>query len=123
MMDVVIRNHALDIRYSQDVWRLRRQVDGSFLLHVGPDRIVRTRRVVLAVGVMGKPRKPDYPIPPAPRSRVHFSTTEPWCSVLRPVQPSCDGSITPWGAPSRLSRTPKRGQSVWTFSPGRSIRS
>ncbi|MEW6775876.1 MAG: NAD(P)-binding domain-containing protein [Bdellovibrionota bacterium] len=74
-MEEYIQKYNVQIRYKQDVWQIKRADDGSFNINVGPKEIIKSRTVVLAIGVMGRPNKPSYPIPPALKGRIHFDLT------------------------------------------------
>ncbi len=74
-MEDYIQKYNVQIRYNQEVWHIKRGDDGGFLLSVGAKDTIRSKTVVIAIGVMGRPNKPNYPIPPAVKDRVHFDLT------------------------------------------------
>ena len=75
-MQNYIAQHNVEIRYKQEVWQIVRGEDGWFNVAVGPDKVIHTKTVVIAIGVMGKPNKPDYKIPAPIKDRVHYSVTD-----------------------------------------------
>lgn len=75
-MENYISKYDVDIRYKQEVWHIEREKDGHFTVSVGADEKIRTKTVVIAIGVMGRPNKPSYKIPSGIKDRVHYSVTE-----------------------------------------------
>ena len=70
-MDDTIERYKLDIRYSSEVSSIRLVEDGSFVVTSGGVPL-SSAAVVIAIGVMGRPNKPDYKIPASLRACVHF---------------------------------------------------
>ncbi len=70
-MEAYIRDYELDIRYRSEVNAVQK-ADGVYRLRVGSDWVLEAPIVVVAIGIFGKPRKPDYPIPKEIRERVFF---------------------------------------------------
>lgn len=75
-MEQYISKYNIDIRYKQEVWHIEREEDGWFTVSVGTEDRIRTKTVVIAIGVMGRPNKPEYKIPSGVKDRVHYSVTE-----------------------------------------------
>jgi len=71
-MNDFIERYQVDIRYRQEVGGIERRPDGLFHMDVC-GRSMRAHTVVLAIGVMGRPNRPDYRIPRQLMPRVHFN--------------------------------------------------
>jgi thioredoxin reductase (NADPH) len=73
-LDQAILKHQLDVHYGEGVQAIRSLPGGGFEL-----RSVRgsyeARVCAIAIGVLGRPNKPDYKVPPGSRKRVHFDVT------------------------------------------------
>jgi thioredoxin reductase (NADPH) len=73
-LDQAIEKNALEVRYKETAWKLEKLEDGSF--KVSTDRSeYKTKTCIIAIGMMGKPNKPDYKIPSGVRDKVHFDIT------------------------------------------------
>jgi thioredoxin reductase (NADPH) len=70
-LEAFVQRYDLDIRYNQEVQRITRTSDG-FETWTPEGLSYRSRVVVIAVGIFGRPNRPDYAIPPGLRGRVHF---------------------------------------------------
>jgi len=64
------------IRYNTEVTAVRPQSDGSFLVEDANGAAYHTRTVVIAIGVYGRPNRPDYPIPASLKGHIHFDLTQ-----------------------------------------------
>ena len=73
-LDRAIRDHELAVRYREAVTAIAKQADGTFLVRTEKGTH-RTRVCVIAIGILGKPNRPDYKIPPKVRARTHFDVT------------------------------------------------
>jgi thioredoxin reductase (NADPH) len=56
------------------VQTIRPVADGSFFVDTS-NGSYRTRRCVIAIGILDKPNKPDYPVPFTLKGCVHFDIT------------------------------------------------
>lgn len=73
-LDQAIDKNKLTVKYTETVWKLEKCEDGFF--NVSTDKgEYRTKTCIIAIGMMGKPNKPDYKIPSEIRDRVHFDIT------------------------------------------------
>jgi thioredoxin reductase (NADPH) len=73
-LDRAIRDSGARVRYREEVHRIGSEPDGR--LHVASSGgICRSRVVVIAIGILGRPNKPSYPIPRALRGKVLFDVT------------------------------------------------
>lgn len=73
-LDRAIEQHGLVVHYNEAVHAIRPLPDGNFVVETSAGSY-ETRRCVIAIGILDKPNKPDYPIPPALKNRVHFDIT------------------------------------------------
>jgi thioredoxin reductase (NADPH) len=73
--DEVLQNHSVELRSNTEVQKIVKGDDGIFDVMV-PGGSVRARYVVVTIGRMGKPNKPDYKIPPAIRKKVNYTLDE-----------------------------------------------
>ena len=70
--DEVLENHSVELRTGVEVQKIVRGEDGFFDVMI-PGGSVRARYVVVTIGRMGKPNKPDYKIPPTIRKKVNYT--------------------------------------------------
>jgi thioredoxin reductase (NADPH) len=66
LMDAVIEQHQIPIEFNTEVWSVTPQSSGGFLVKTS-QKTLETKCVLVAIGKMGKPNQPDYPIPTALR--------------------------------------------------------
>ncbi|MEF3191996.1 MAG: NAD(P)-binding domain-containing protein [Campylobacterales bacterium] len=69
--DQLLATHAIEAHFNEEVEKVLRTQDG--LKVITPRGHYRGNNVIVAIGRMGKPNKPSYPIPPSVRSRVHYN--------------------------------------------------
>lgn len=72
-IDDAIERNGIRVRYQALVHSIERVSEG-FVLQVGDEQIA-ARVCVIAIGILGRPNKPDYAIPRAVKERVHFDVT------------------------------------------------
>ena len=70
--DEVIAHHSVELRTHSEVQKIVKKDDHFEVQITGKDP-VKGRFVVVTIGRMGKPNKPDYKIPPSIRKRVNFT--------------------------------------------------
>jgi len=76
-LDSAIRDSGVEVRYREDVHRIAREPDGRFRVE-SSGGVCRSRIVVIAIGVLGRPAKPSYPIPASLKGKIFFDiTSEP----------------------------------------------
>jgi thioredoxin reductase (NADPH) len=77
-IDHLLEVHRFPIIYDATVDSVRRDDDGLFTVSTTQGQSYRARCVVLAIGRMGRPNRPDFfaEIPPAARKRVHFDVSK-----------------------------------------------
>jgi thioredoxin reductase (NADPH) len=73
-LDRVIRESEVEVRYGAEVHRVAVETDGRLRVESAAEGY-RARVVVIAIGILGRPRKPSYPIPRALKTKVHFDVT------------------------------------------------
>jgi thioredoxin reductase (NADPH) len=74
-LDRAILDHDVQVRYSETVYRIH-QHEGRQLFTVMTDRgEYETPVVAIAIGILGRPNKPAYPLPNSLRSRLLFEIT------------------------------------------------
>lgn len=70
--DGVLEVHSVKLQTQTEVQKIVRGEDGIFDVMV-PGGSIRAHYVVVTIGRMGKPNKPDYKIPPALRKQVNYT--------------------------------------------------
>lgn len=73
-LDQAIENNQLQVKYNETVWKLEQNPEGGFFVSTDKGEY-KAKTCVIAIGMMGKPNKPDYKIPSDVRDRVHFDIT------------------------------------------------
>ena len=73
-LDRVIRESAVEVRYGAEVHKVSVEPDRRLLVEAVTVSY-RARVVVIAIGILGRPQKPSYPIPREVKTRVHFDVT------------------------------------------------
>ncbi len=71
-LESFVRQYELPIQSDTEVESIRRGEDGLFQVRDTKGRSHSARTVVIAIGVYGRPNKPDYAIPSSLRGHVHF---------------------------------------------------
>lgn len=74
-LDKAIEDHKLNVHYNETVSEIiKSEKDNSF--RVGTDKnTYHARIVVIAVGILGKPNKPDYKVPVEIKDKILFDIT------------------------------------------------
>jgi thioredoxin reductase (NADPH) len=73
--DEILEYHSVELRTHVEVSSIKKvqnQDDYYFEVYVAGDKVV-AKNVVVTIGRMGKPNKPDYKIPPSIRKRVAYT--------------------------------------------------
>jgi thioredoxin reductase (NADPH) len=73
-LDRAIRDSGAEVRYREEVHRIGRERGGGFHV-ISSGGSYRARVVIIAIGILGRPQKPDYPIPPAAKKLVRYDVT------------------------------------------------
>jgi len=72
-LDRAIEGNGLVVRYGESVGAIRPR--GGFFLIETPAATYRSKTCAVAIGILGRPRKPDWPIPFALKARITFDIT------------------------------------------------
>jgi thioredoxin reductase (NADPH) len=73
-IDRVIEQNQLNVHYKEAVTAIRPLEGGGFTVETNA-AAYQTLRCVIAIGILDKPNKPEYKIPPALSKRVHYDIT------------------------------------------------
>lgn len=73
-LDQAIENHRLKVHYQEEAFSLHKDAQGVFHLETNKGKY-QTRICVIAIGVLGRPNRPDYPIPAELKKQVSFDVT------------------------------------------------
>lgn len=72
-LDQAIASNGLDVHYNEPVGAIRPR-EGFFLVETAA-ATYRAKTCAIAIGILGRPRKPDWPIPSALKARITFDIT------------------------------------------------
>lgn len=75
-LDRFVHEFNLPIAFETEVTGIRQQEDGFFLVEDNHGQRYLARTVVIAIGVYGRPNKPDFPVPTTLKGHVHFDLTQ-----------------------------------------------
>lgn len=74
-LDEAISTHRFAVRYGETVHRIAKD-DAQQIFTVDTDKgSYQSRVVAVAIGILGKPNKPEYPLPAKLKNRIHFDVT------------------------------------------------
>jgi thioredoxin reductase (NADPH) len=74
-LDKTIETRQLNVNYNEVVYKIHHGKDeNKFIVSTDKD-IYKSKIVVIAVGILGKPNKPEYKIPASLNSFIHFDVT------------------------------------------------
>jgi len=74
LLDQAIDSYKINVHYKETVYKIDKQQDGTFI--IGSDKgEYPSKTCVIAIGMMGKPNKPDWKIPADLRKDVVFDIT------------------------------------------------
>ncbi|MBI3132715.1 MAG: NAD(P)-binding domain-containing protein [Acidobacteria bacterium] len=71
-LDAFVAQYDLPIQYATEVERIDTLEGGGFRVRDTRGDEFLTRTIVIAIGVFGRPNKPDYPLPGSLKGHVHF---------------------------------------------------
>lgn len=74
-LDRTLRQYAIRVRYEETVSRIFRHAPDQRFTVTTDRGDYDTKTVVIAIGILGKPNKPDYPLPRSLKSRLLFDVT------------------------------------------------
>ena len=70
-IDRAIEQYQISVHYDETVNAIRPLPETGFAVETSKARY-ETRRCVIAIGILDKPNKPEYRIPPALNKRIHY---------------------------------------------------
>jgi thioredoxin reductase (NADPH) len=73
-LDRAIRESGVRVRYREEVHRIGTEGGGVLRVETGSD-VLRARVVVIAIGILGRPNRPSYPVPRSVSRFVLFDVT------------------------------------------------
>lgn len=73
-LDKAILDNKLNVHYSETVWKLHQNADKTFIVYTEKAEY-HTKTVTIAIGILGKPNKPDYKIPISLKNKALFDVT------------------------------------------------
>ncbi len=74
-LDETIRRNAIHVRYAETVTTIHKEPRAQRFVIATDKGAYDAKVVVIAIGILGKPNKPDYRIPPSLRDRVLYDIT------------------------------------------------
>lgn len=74
-LDKAIKDNNLNVRYNETVYKIHRNENETFTVYTDKGKY-NSKIVVVAIGILGKPNKPDYKIPHSLSDRIFFEITE-----------------------------------------------
>lgn len=73
-LDKAILDNGLTVRYGETVWKLHQNKDKTFVVYTDKGTY-ESKIVTIAIGILGKPNKPEYKIPTLLRDKALFDIT------------------------------------------------
>jgi thioredoxin reductase (NADPH) len=73
-IDRVIEQCELQVHYKEAVTTIRPLAEGGFVVETSGG-VYQTGRCIIAIGILDKPNKPEYRIPPTLTKRIHYDIT------------------------------------------------
>lgn len=74
-LDKAIENHKLNVHYQENVYKIHQEKSEQKFVIYTDKNVYEAKVVVIAVGILGKPNKPDYKIPATLNEKVLFDVT------------------------------------------------
>ena len=74
-LDRSLQDYGIRVQYSETVYRIDRHEETQGFTVYTDRGIYDSRVVVIAIGILGKPNKPEYPMPRTLRQRLLFDVT------------------------------------------------
>ena len=71
-LDQAILDHDVRVRYDETVWKIHQDEQGRGFTVMTDKAQHETRVVAIAIGILGKPNKPAYPLPASLKQRLLF---------------------------------------------------
>ena len=76
--DELLDKGEIDVEFNTEVEKIQKQDDGLFLVSTANANYI-SKNVIVAIGTMGKPNKPNYKIPVSIKERINFNLDK--CTV------------------------------------------
>ena len=73
-IDRIIEQCELQVHYKETVAAIRPLPEGGFVVETSSGGY-QTQRCIIAIGILDKPNKPEYKIPPTLAKRIHYDIT------------------------------------------------
>jgi len=73
-LDKSIQGNQINVHYSESVWKIHKNEDESFIIYTDKGEY-HSKIITIAIGILGKPNKPEYKIPAALKNFVLFDIT------------------------------------------------
>ena len=70
-LDKTIAENRLAVNYEENVWKIHKNEDESFIVYTDKGEYA-SKIVSIAIGILGKPNKPEYKLPPQLKNRILF---------------------------------------------------
>lgn len=74
-LDKAIEDHKLNVHYQENVYKIHQEKSRQKFVIYTDKNVYEAKVVVIAVGILGKPNKPDYKIPATLNEKVLFDVT------------------------------------------------
>jgi len=73
-LDRSIQENQINVHYSESVWKIHKNEDESFIIYTDKGEY-HSKIITIAIGILGKPNKPEYKIPASLKNLVLFDIT------------------------------------------------
>lgn len=73
-LDKAIIENNIHVNYSESVWKIHKNDDDTFIIYTDKSEY-KTKVLTIAIGILGKPNKPEYKIPASLKNVVLFDIT------------------------------------------------
>lgn len=70
--DALLTHHKIEAFFSTEIYEIKKENE-LFTITASGDKMVTSKNVIIAIGNMGKPNKPSYPIPASLKERVQHT--------------------------------------------------
>jgi thioredoxin reductase (NADPH) len=78
LFDALLEKHLIETQFETEVSSIEKE-DGYFTITTNRNETIYAKDVVVSIGKMGKPNKPDYDIPKNLKSVVNFNVNDCHC--------------------------------------------
>ncbi|NUN09549.1 MAG: NAD(P)-binding domain-containing protein [Ignavibacteriaceae bacterium] len=74
-LDEAIKQNGINVHYHETVWKLDKNYDTGEFTVITDKGEYKSKVTAIAIGILGKPNKPDYPIPATIKDKILFDVT------------------------------------------------